>query len=85
MGMILLLRTCSHKNPPEILEAFVPGLIPTFWKVFNSNNDPLLRKFFLEPMIKELWLDFSRSCLVKILNKLDERERKLMRKDFEKY
>jgi hypothetical protein len=85
MGMIMILRTTAHKNPPKNLKKYIGGLIVTHWKVFNNNNNKMISQFFQEPLLRELWELFPKEHLIEFLLKLDDREQKLMRKDFVKY
>jgi hypothetical protein len=85
MSFILLLFTTKHKNPPVQLKAHVKALLPTYWKIFNNNNDKLLRSFFSDPLLKKLWCGYPRENLVKFLTDLCAHEKKLMLKDFRKY
>jgi hypothetical protein len=42
MGFILLLFTTKHKDPPTLLKHCLRDLMPTYWMIFNNNNDQLL-------------------------------------------
>ena len=81
MAMIMILRTTIHKNPPQLLKKYVPELLPVYWKVFNNNNNKTLRNFFHDPFVKYLWNKYPKEYIGEYFSKLDEKQRKLIRKD----
>ena len=85
MAMILIIRTCAHKNPPEDLKKYVPELMPVYKKVFDNNNHRLLQKFFKEDLIQQLWAKYPSEDLAKYLRSLNEDQQRLIKKDFMKY
>ena len=85
LGLILLIFTTKHKTPPPHLKKYVKELKPTYWKVFNNNNDKLLTVFFKDALLKSLWKKWSAdpfSNYNTCISTLDSRAQKLIKKDF---
>ena len=80
MGLLLLIFTTKHKDPPPQLKKYVKGLMPTYWKVFNNNNDKLLSLFFEDNFLMELWRKWCKEDpeYLSILSTLDSRGSKLI-------
>ena len=79
--MIIILRTTTYKHPPKKLTKYVPKLLSSYWKVFNTNNSITLKNFFNEPLIRFLWSKYPKEEIGEYFSKLNEKEMELIRKD----